>query len=384
MNLYEASNQWANRPNDERFWTLQDAYRSAVENRQNSRTAKVNLKNLYCNSTESGEILINGSTSQASLTHHAMNDLCRQIGAPAEFVRTLPAKQASEVMQTCINRTNKDALLLFRSLPDNRLKLRCSSSTVYARIWNDLIFRYLIDLESYGWKVPPARPNGNNDGLARPATAEDVTRASHASLGIKEGDMIAPAGIYLSDKDMFSCMVLESQPIDTGSGVPMHKGIMVKNAEVPGEAFHLWAFGHDGVCGNHIFWKVADLQHLKIIHKGKANEKFQDQFHIELRKYANSGVQAIEQNIRKAKSMLLASTVEDVIDLVFKRGILGKKDAENAYKYAVIEADTHRAGDPKSVWGYAAGITAYSQSFPYADQRNLLDQAAGKVLEFGF
>ena len=38
-------------------------------------------------------------------------------------------------------------------------------------------------------------------------------------------------------------------------------------------------------------------------------------------------------------------------------------------------------GDPRSVWGMVQGLTRFSQTVPYADERTVIDKAAGKLLD---
>jgi hypothetical protein len=78
----------------------------------------------------------------------------------------------------------------------------------------------LSELPETGWRVPPARLAQGDDRQARPATASDVLddREGGGGLSINLGDMIAPAGLYASDRDMFVFMVNEKNPIEDGRG----------------------------------------------------------------------------------------------------------------------------------------------------------------------
>jgi hypothetical protein len=59
---------------------------------------------------------------------------------------------------------------------------------------------------------------------------------------------------------------------------------------------------------------------------------------------------------------------------------LSKKTIEAGLDAINLEQD----GDPNTVWGAVCGLTRYSQTLPYADQRTEVDKAAGKLLEVSF
>jgi hypothetical protein len=81
-------------------------------------------------------------------------------------------------------------------------------------------------------------------------------------------------------------------------------------------------------------------------------------------------------------TVVSAATKEEVLDKLF--GIrslnLSRKLLTAGYEAALPEQD----GDPRTAWGIAQGITRHSQTVPFADQRTVIDRAAGKILEIEF
>lgn len=87
--------------------------------------------------------------------------------------------------------------------------------------------------------------------------------------------------------------------------------------------------------------------------------------------------------IRVAKSFELGRTKEDIITLIFSKNFgLSKKQCEDAYILAERHESEH-GGNPRSAWGYVAGVTRLSQG-AYADERDRLDRSAGRILELAF
>jgi hypothetical protein len=94
----------------------------------------------------------------------------------------------------------------------------------------------------------------------------------------------------------------------------------------------------------------------------------------------------MESAIKRARTLEIAATKEDVIDAIFKfakpKGLnaLTKGTIESAYEVA---EQTPRYGSPRSVWGMVNGLTEVSQG-SYTDQRNEIDVQAGRLMEMVF
>ena len=283
-NLSEAHYQWANRPSDERFWTLQEMAKRIGGWKNKSEERVVDTKQFEV-ITENGDLLLmGGGLEKSKFTNWSFSQLCTSIKTPSAFVSTLPAKLATDVInhglehrrKTKKDDDNNNGMVLIRN-PGNELqKIAALTSTGYSRIWNADVVERLTVLEQQGWRVPPARPTSINDPRSRPATEADILHHNKnmGGAGIHVGDMIAPAGLYASDRDMFVFMVTENviDPGDGGEGI--NRGFFVKNSEVGDCSFDVTTFGYDGVCGNHIVWGATNVIEVSLVHRGKANERW--------------------------------------------------------------------------------------------------------------
>lgn len=385
-NLYAASNQWASRPADERYESLDAMLAATRHHRETAATASVPYHSLRVAAAAAGDIQLVGKTGQnARLTHWSFGQLCNKIGAPADYLRGLPAP----IVETAVNhglsnidRESKSKLFFHRN---GSLVLRAATSDEYTRIFNCEIVERLLPLVDLGWRVPPARPALPNQPGTRQATAADVLDINSSfGLSVKVGDLIAPAGLYASDHDMFAFMVNESVRIDDGSEGGLARGFFVSNSEVGAASLRLTKFLYRHVCGNHIVWGAKDVAELRIVHRGNADSRFAREMAVELRRYADESARDDESRIVAAKRFVIGNDKEAVLDRLFGLKILPRKSLEAAYDYAVNEADIHAAGSPRTAWGFAQGITRLSQETQFADKRNEIDRAAGKVLEMAF
>src|SRR5439155_26917000 len=94
MELMKASQQWATRPADERFWTLEELHAATLAHRQNAQTAAVKLGDMRVEAKD-GEIELVGRTgSTAQLTHWASGQMSARAFASASYLRSLPATLA--------------------------------------------------------------------------------------------------------------------------------------------------------------------------------------------------------------------------------------------------------------------------------------------------
>lgn len=387
MNLFTASQQWATRPLDERFWSPEDAYQATCALRSSSREACLPLGQLKAFAHDQ-EIVLEGPTGIPALpTHHAFGQLCSLGNAPAQYIRRLPTDLAAE----CLNHTLQQAPagqrhLLFRT-KDDQLRLNALTSSRYDRIWDADIFARLIDLQGKGWRVPPARPAVGDDPRARRATPADCLDASGFGLSVRQGDWIAPAGIYASDHDMFAFMINEAIEIRLpGVDHSLKRGFFISNSEVGARAFRITMFLYNHVCGNHIVWDAHDVRELRVVHlghDGRAGTKAFEQMHRVLEDYAFKGAASQEALLAQASSKRLGKGPEETVQTLHKQGIAPRKQLESAYQIAQTHPEDGHQG-PNTALGMIQGLTRLSQETAYADQREGLDRAAGKILKMAF
>jgi len=387
MELFKASRQWAERPNDERFWTLGEMYEACKAYAESAVQAKVPYSDIRVEA-DGNDVLLSGRTGQrAELTHWAFGQLSSLIGAPASYLRNLPATLAVQnlnhglKMRAEDDKDHRDAQLLFHR--NGGLLLRAMTSDLYKLIWNWKVIQRLRDLETDGWRIPPARVAPNIGGLVcRPATEKDVLEVkAQGGLAIEVGDMICPSGLYASDHDMFAFMINEKNRIDDGTDLGLSRGFFVENSEVGDASFKLTTFLYRFVCGNHIVWDASNVKEVRLRHVGTADFA-SGRVIANFRKYADDSASGLEAQIAKARRVEIAGSMEEVVDRLFSLRISSRKVLEQSY--AVAERHVDIDGSPRSPWGFAQGMTRYSQTLPYADQRSEIDRAAGKVLQIAF
>lgn len=383
-NLYQASNQWATRPADERFWTVQDMLEQCNHYRDSARESQCVASGLVAD--YDGEEMVvqrRGGHVVSRISNWGFGQLCGLAGAPAGYLRQLPAKVASNCLAYGLkeSRDDRPLNLLFHS-NGSGVVLRAATSERYQRVWNADVCGLLADLPEQ-WRVPPARPSGQSDGVTRVATQEDVMqRGGLGGLSVKIGDTIAPAGLYASDHDMFAFMVNESRQIEV-AGSSLARGFFLSNSEVGAAALKLTTFLYDYVCGNHIVWGARDVKEVSLRHVGEIRSRYQGQMVGSLTSYADASVSRDLERISAARRLELGKNFEEVSDKVYSATTgLTRPLITTALQRAEKGAD--RYGSPYSAWGVANGLTEVSQETSFADRRVAIDRAAGRVLQLAF
>jgi len=396
-----ASREWATRPADERFWTIEDMHQAVVAHKERTIDIPALLSSVEVGSPDRRSLeLYTGGDRQtpATFTNFSFGQICERVKAAKPYLTTLPAP----IVADCLNyglseyglRTERGPhSVTFEVSPDGRgkqgaVELRCVASEIYNRIWNADITDWLRRLPDLGWRVPPARPNGMPGLQTRAATQDDVLNDQHGFLSINVGDMIAPAGLYASDRDCFAFFVNEDFPIDTGDGQPMSRAFYVSNAEVPGRSFRAKFFGYEHVCGNHIIWGGRLMADIRVRHVGTNADEAVDQIKAQLTAYTEQSVMCEQNAIQAARQAMLGNsksghrTKESVMeDPIWRKvPVLNQKQISRAIDVATDTIDLHKAS-PFSAWGVVQGLTRLSQQTPHMDQRESLDDAAGRVIE---
>lgn len=380
MEIYKAHQQWANRPDDERFQDLQSLYNATKKYADDARTKDVPFEDIRVEANQ-GEVQLVGKMGiPAKFTHWAFGQLAQHVGAPASYLRELPATLAAQNLNHGLLKRAQDkaanamASLLFHN--NGGLLLRAITTDKYSRIWNYEIAQRVMDLTELGFE--PARPDVRIITRHKKdcsLNAEQFTGSAETLNGCTCPENLP---LYASDHDMFVFLRNPNLTVsEKGSSGAVYKGLIARNSEVGAAAFELMSFLYREMCGNHIIWGASRVLDLKIRHVGSARDRVGN-FLAQVRSYAEESTSDLEAKIARAKTVLIADTKEAVLDAVFgKRSGLTRKDAEGGYDAVVEDQD----GPANTVWGFAQGVTRFSQSQPFGDKRTAIDRAAGRILE---
>ena len=355
--LMQASKQWATRPAEERFISLTEMHAAQAAQRAISRAAVVSSRALRAVPTDDNSgILIEGPNGHGfAPSHWAFGQAAGLIGAPAGYLRSLPAPVAAD----CINwgmQHERDAQDVGVLLTKNgESTIRAMTGPRYGRVWNDDVIAALMDRFGDGvtgdFRVPGVF------GLAVQVDRQNTT-------------------LYAGDRDMFVFLADEINRIELpgrrdGKTGALARGFFVTNSEVGGGALRVKTFLFDYVCANRIVWGAHELEEISLRHTASAPDRFIEEVAPALLAYS----QASESN---TLSVLQAAQRERIPDVgKFLANRFGPRVAQRIEHAHVIDE-----GRPiETIWDAVTGATAYARSIPWTADRVDFETQAGDLLD---
>lgn len=359
--------QWASRPHDQRFTSLEALIEHVNRNHAARRDQILRTSALRVvaskDDPETLEIATaNGSAATFTPTHWAFGQACSLAGAPASYLRKLPAFLAGVNLQYGLSASRDDVKVYFDAETSDLLAV---TSPDYGRIPDVDIVRAVERLVSAQpwWKVPGImdwRQSTYNPYV-------DVTRDTTT--------------LFASDRDVFLFLCDDTHPIEIGklaNGDPdlIFRGFYVWNSEVGAKTCGIASFFLRAVCQNRNLWGVEEFREIKIRHTKHAPTRWASQALPALRSYAESSPRGLVTGIANAKAAVVARTEEDRVEFLEKTAGLSRKLAAT-----ILETHEREEGKPAaSVWDFCQGITAVARTVANQDSRVELESLAGKLL----
>jgi hypothetical protein len=117
-NLLQANREWATRPADQRFWSLDDLHQKAETRRHEARVATVASRDLVVVATEDSDLRLLGKAGiESRLTNYSFCQLAGPAGVPGGYLASLPAELAARNLNHGLEqRAERDKPLYGRKL----------------------------------------------------------------------------------------------------------------------------------------------------------------------------------------------------------------------------------------------------------------------------
>lgn len=365
------ANQWAHRPDDQKFLSLSDLYENVATRAERSTEAPdQSINNLNVTVDDLGEDMrVNGQgVDGAVLTNWSFGQLARWAGAPAGYLRSLPVELAAECLNLGLMDTSRDGIVApYLHSGGGVQQLRAMTSATYGRIMDADVVKAVLNLNEQSggmWKVPGVL----NWGELKHNPEVDVTKETTT--------------LYASDRDVFLFLCDDLHPVEVGkleNGEPdmLFRGFYVSNSEVGSASFTVATMYMRAVCQNRILWGVEGKQELTFRHTGGAPERFIREVGRTLHGFAQQDSAALVAGVAAAKAALVpAARAEQMAWLTSKTGITQSR--AGAVLNAVLAEEGHPAA---SVWDMAQGLTAVARRIPRQDERINLEKAAKTLLD---
>jgi hypothetical protein len=365
------SSEWFSRPADERYLSMSALADSVRSRSERSRTRVVETALIHVEASRADperlSLILPGSDTPVAPTHWSFGQLASQVGAPAAYLRQLPAALAGINLQYGLTSHRAEQIKTLET-NNGRVELRAVTGPDYGRIYDHELVEAVQRIAGNGtgdtrWKVPGVLDWST--GVYNPRV--DITKDTTT--------------LYASDRDVFLFLVDDLNPIEAGrlsDGSPdlYFRGFYCWNSEVGAKTLGMASFYLRAVCQNRNLWGVEDFEEITIRHSKYAASRFAHEAAPALLNFANSSPMPFINGIKAARERIVAKTDEDRIEFLRKRGV------SKAETVKIIETVLAEEGHPpESIFDFVAGITAVAREKPNQDARLELEGKAKKLLD---
>ncbi len=365
------SSEWFNRPADERYLSLSELMASVKGRAERSRTRTVESAAVRVEASRDNaqrlDLVLPGSDGPISPTHWSFGQLAALVGAPAAYLRQLPAPLAGINLQYGLTSHRAEQVKTLET-DDGRIELRAVTGPDYGRIYDHELVAAVQRIAGNGtgdtrWKVPGVLDWSTGVYNPRVDVTQDTTT------------------LYASDRDVFLFLVDDLNPIEAGrlpDGTPdlYFRGFYCWNSEVGAKTLGMASFYLRAVCQNRNLWGVEDFEEITIRHSKYAASRFAHEAAPALTRFANSSPAPFINSIRQARERIVARSDEDRTDFLRKRGF-GKADTARIIETVLVE----EGRKPETVFDFVQGITAVARDKTHQDARLDLEARAKKLLD---
>ena len=365
------SSEWFSRPADERYLSLSELFAAVHGRTERSRTRTVDSAAIRVEARRDDSdklaLLLPGSDAPIAPTHWSFGQLASLVGAPATYLRQLPASLAGINLQYGLSAHRAEQIKTLET-DDSRIELRAVTGPDYGRIFDHELVSAVQRIAGNGtgdtrWKVPGVLDWST--GIYNPNV--DVTQDTTT--------------LYASDRDVFLFLVDDLNPIEAGrlpDGSPdlFFRGFYCWNSEVGAKTLGIASFYLRAVCQNRNLWGVEDFEEITIRHSKYAASRFAHEAAPALTRFANSSPMPFINGVKAARERIVARNDDERTEFLRKRGFSKPETAK------IIETVlTEEGRKPESVFDFVQGITAIARKKTHQDARLDLETRAKKLFD---
>ena len=370
--------EWHSRPMDERFLSLQEMIDFKRRDSQGLRSSIVDTHDLEVigdideTTPRHGSVMVsyrdgNGEGLRRP-THWSLGQLAQLSGAPAAYLRDLPAPLAADCIQWGLRHNRSREQVKAYAGPAGT-HLRAMTGPDYGRIQDlELLepIQRLVEESGGRWKIPGRLLNWSGDRMTydpeAPVTLESTS-------------------LFASDRDVFVFLVDDRNPIEVGrlpNGEPdlVFKGFYAWNSEVGSKTAGIAGFYLRGVCNNRLLTGIQDFQEIRIRHTKYAPDRFAAEARPALADFARSGARSFVETTQAAKAAEIAHDKDTQLKFLTRRAGMSQRLATAALSRHLSE----EGREMRTVWDAAQAITAVARDIPHQEDRVTLERKAGELL----
>ncbi len=365
------SSEWFSRPADERYLSLGDLHRTvkARADRSQARTLESRAVRVEAarDNPERLALVLPGAAEPVAPTHWSFGQLASLVGAPAGYLRHLPAPIAGMNLQYGLAHHRAEMVKTYTT-ENGRTELRAVTGPDYGRIHDHELVEAVMRIAGNGtgdtrWKVPGVLDWGTMVHNPHVAITKETTT------------------LYASDRDVFLFLVDDTHPIEAGrlaDGSPdvYFRGFYCWNSEVGSRTLGVASFYFRAVCQNRNIWGAENFEEITIRHSKYAASRFAQEAAPALESFAESSASGFVAVIQAARAQIVARSDEERSEFLRKRGF-SKPDTAKIIDAVLVE----EGRPPESVFDFVQGITAIARTEKHQDARLDMELKAKRLMD---
>lgn len=357
--LMIANQQWATRPEDERFQTLDSLFEAVSKRRSCSREQVITSRDVSAEAFEDGmRVMIEGN-DPAAPTNWSFSQLAKAADFRVSELRKLSADTAATVLNEQLQKQPAQDIKVMRLLGDESDTIQAVTSPSYGRIFDAEVVgmvQKVVEMSDGKFYNPKAYAMG------------------------KFGAEPVPSGLYASDRDVFMFMIDGGSMFDVGERAQFNRGFIVSNSEVGKSSLLIMSFMFNVVCGNHYIMGANHINMRRIIHSAGAPGRFATDAFDELMLFAKQPVDL--SPIERVKEIKLSDVRPGSHDYDTERDKWIKAFAEKyGFSAGEIRQGISQAiieeGRCETAFQLAQGLTASARTIPHLDTRVEFERRVG-------
>jgi hypothetical protein len=369
---WSLSRQWASRPKDQRFVTLEEMRTMLDARSAKSSTIDLPIGRIRPELDSDGELGFEAEGKLFRPTNYSFQQLCRSIDVPSFFLtntlKDAPWLVAENLRYGVKAHPDQDKDVQFYVSGDN---LRAVTGPNYGRIEDREVLRAAMEAfaeSGCNWQVPTA--------FARPGTPYKCIDPS-----------LEETTLYASDRDMYLCLVDQENPIEagfitdprTGARIPdlYSRGVIIKHGECGDRKGEIWSFLYRWICCNRSIREQKLLQKLSWRHTANVRDHFHSNVVPALQAFVNGSAAGVAGAIKSAREATVVRTVEESIPWMVETL---KISADKATEVARIGLEEE--GRPiETLYDVVQAVSAFARRMPHQDERVLVERQVGRLLD---
>lgn len=344
-----ASREWFTRPKDERFEYM-GALKASVGNRRRiAKSRLVKIRDIEAVAYADDDLRFETSRGMVVPTNWAFSQMSRHVGAPAGYLRSLPAELAARCYNTTKNQKVKGDVecKAYLHMHPDYVKLAAATGPKYGRIYD-------AEVVEMAERLIELNPQFHNP-------------KDWSGKG---------SGLFASDHDVFIFLIDGGSMLDVGPRAQFNQGVIFRNSEVGDCTFEAWRFFFNVVCGNLMIWNPSNVSKLSIRHTKGGPERFFRDGWATMQDLLREPTTDLSDSVTAAQNFLLEDDSAEGWVKFFQPKGFTKSEVLDAHALALTEEP-----NTKTLWSAIQGFTASARELDFADARFELATRAGKLME---